>query len=177
MRRLDGLSAFFIYSERPKWYQHTLKIAILDYSDMPVPTYDTLVAEFEEGIKRVPMLKWKLATVPFGLNHPVWVKATDFDIRYHLRRASCPAPGDERAFSTLVSELYAYPLDQSAPLWLSWIVDGLEDGRAAVVTLFHHAYTDGAGASLMLERLLHPLIPAPVKRVGIFGGVSGRTPK
>lgn len=156
MRRLDGLSAYMVYSERPKWYQHTLKIAILDYGDLPLPSYNTLVEQFAEGIKRVPMLQWKLAKVPFGLNHPVWVQAGDFDIRYHLRYVSCPAPGDERAFSALVSELYAYPLDQSAPMWLSWIVDSLEGGKVAVVTLFHHAYTDGSGASLMLERLLQP---------------------
>ncbi|MCZ6831372.1 MAG: hypothetical protein O7F73_17625, partial [Gammaproteobacteria bacterium] len=156
MRRLDGLSAFLVYNERPRWYQHTLKIAILDYGELPVPDYETLIEEFSEGIKLVPMLQWKLARVPFGLNHPVWVQAEDFDIRYHLRRVSCPAPGDERAFSQLVSELYAYPLDQSAPLWLCWIVDGLAGGKAAVVSLFHHAYTDGTGAARMLERMLQP---------------------
>ena len=102
------------------------------------------------------MLQWKLAEVPFGLNHPVWVQADDFDIRYHLRHVTCPAPGDERTFSQLISELYAYPMDQSAPLWLTWIVDGLAGGKSAVVTLVHHAYTDGAGAARMLERMLLP---------------------
>jgi len=156
MRRLDGLSAFMIYSERPKWYQHTLKVAILDYGEHTMPPYETLIDDFAKSIRRVPMLLWKLARVPFGLNHPVWVHADDFDIRYHLRHVTCPAPGDERAFSRLVSELYAYPMDQSAPLWLTWIVDGLADGKSAVVTLVHHAYTDGTGAARMLERMLLP---------------------
>lgn len=156
MRRLDGLSAFMIYSEKPRWYQHTLKIAILDYGEQGIPPHETLINEFSEGIERVPMLRWKLVKVPFGLNHPVWVQAEDFDVRYHLRRVCCPAPGDDRAFSQLVSELYAYPMDQSAPLWLTWIVDGLSGGKTAVVTLVHHAYTDGTGAARLLERMLLP---------------------
>ncbi len=156
MRRLDGLSAFLVHNERPRWYQHTLKIAILDYGDMPIPRYETLVEEFSAGIRTVPMLQWKLARIPLGINHPVWVQADDFDIRYHLRRVTCPTPGDDRAFSQLVSELYAYPLDQSVPLWLCWIVDGLADGKVAVISLFHHAYTDGSGAARLLERILQP---------------------
>lgn len=154
MRRLDGLSAFMIYSEKPKWYHHTLKVAILDYGEETMPPYETLIGEFSERIERIPMLRWKLAKVPFGLNHPVWTQADDFDIRYHLRYITCPAPGDDRTFSRLVSELYAYPMDQSAPLWLTWIVDGLAGGKTAIVTLVHHAYTDGTGAARMLERML-----------------------
>lgn len=145
-----------IYSEKPKWYQHTLKIAVLDYGKETIPPYETLISEFSENIKRVPMLRWKLARVPLGLNHPVWVQADDFDARYHLRRVRCPSPGDDRAFSRLVSELYAYPMDQSAPLWLAWVVEGLEDGKTAIVTLVHHAYTDGTGAARLLERMFLP---------------------
>lgn len=156
MRRLDGLSAFMVYSEKPKWYQHTLKIAVLDYGEQAPPSYEQLIDEFSVGVERVPMLKWKLARVPLGLNHPVWVQADDFDIRYHLRHIVCPAPGDDRAFSQLISELYAYPMDLSAPLWLAWIVDGLADGKSAIVTLVHHALTDGTGAARLLERMLLP---------------------
>ena len=103
MRRLDGLSAFMIYSERAKWYQHTLKVAILDYGEQGMPPYEALISEFCENIKRVPMLRWKLARVPFGLNHPVWVQADDFDARYHLRHVACPAP---RRFSRQLSSLF-----------------------------------------------------------------------
>ncbi|MGI9285581.1 MAG: wax ester/triacylglycerol synthase domain-containing protein, partial [Pseudomonadales bacterium] len=94
MRRLDGLSAFMVYSDRPRWYQHTLKIAVLDYGDNPMPPYEALLQGFSEGIVGVPILKWKLARVPFGLNHPVWVESEDFDIRYHMRHIHCPGPGD-----------------------------------------------------------------------------------
>jgi len=156
VRRLDGLSAYFVYADRPRYYQHTLKVAIINYGDHPKTDYETFVAGFEEGVKLVPMLKWKLAFVPLGLNHPVWVQDTGFDLRYHIHHVECPAPGDDRALSALISQLYAYPMDKSAPLWMCWLVDGLEGNRRAVVTLLHHAYTDGAGASRMLQRIFAP---------------------
>jgi hypothetical protein len=31
------MSAFMVYSDRPRRYQHTLKIAVLDYGDQPAP--------------------------------------------------------------------------------------------------------------------------------------------
>lgn len=156
MRRLDGLSACFVYADRPRYYQHTLKVAIMSYGDQPKSDYETFVAGFEEGIHLAPMLRWKLGFVPFGVNHPVWVQDTEFDIRYHIRQIECPAPGDARALSALISQLYAYPLDKSVPLWMLWIVDGLEGNRRAIVALLHHAYTDGTGASRLLQRIFAP---------------------
>lgn len=162
MRRLDGLSAFFVYSDKPRCYQHTLKVAILEGRDATGATaYEDIVEAFGKSVAAVPMLRWKLARVPFGLNHPVWVPAEDFDVRYHVRHVTCPAPGDERAFCELVSQLYAYPMDKSCPLWLSWVVDGLEGGRSAVITLLHHACTDGAGAARLLQRMLSPGTEGP----------------
>lgn len=156
MRRLDGFSAYFVYADQPRYYQHTLKVAILDYGEQPKSDYETFIEGFEQGIHLVPMLKWKLAFVPLGINHPVWVQDTEFDLRYHIRHIECPSPGDDRALSALISQLYAYPLDKSVPLWMLWIVDGLEGNRRAIVTLLHHAYTDGTGASRMLSRIFAP---------------------
>ena len=47
----------------------------------------------EERIHLVPPLRRRVVRVPFGLHHPVWVEDPDFDLDYHLRRASLPAPG------------------------------------------------------------------------------------
>ena len=41
----------------------------------------------------------------------------------------------------------------SKPLWLCWVVEGLQDNEVALVTLVHHAYTDGSGAARLLHRI------------------------
>jgi diacylglycerol O-acyltransferase len=155
MRRLDGISAFMVYNEAPKSFQHTLKIMIFDWSEEPGGySFDRLLASTHAWLEMFPMLKWKLGRVPFGLNHPEWIQDQDFDPAHHLRRVACPSPGDRTAFNRLVSQLYANTLDQSRPLWLTWFVEGLEGGRMAMVSLFHHAYSDGAGAGVVLQSLV-----------------------
>jgi WS/DGAT/MGAT family acyltransferase len=76
----------------------------------------------------------------------------DFNLAYHVRRVGCPSPGDHRALCEFMSSVYAYQLDRSRPLWMCWVVEGLQDGKVAIVTLVHHAYVDGAGASWDLQR-------------------------
>ena len=65
---------------------------------------------------------------------------------------NCPPPGDRKAFCELVSEVYAWPLDMTKPLWLCWVVEGLENDEVALVTLVHHAYADGSGAARPLQK-------------------------
>lgn len=162
MRRLDGASALMIYFERPSLYQHTLKIAMLEFGEefdsvSEEERFNEIKEHFKQQSIEVPYLRWKLARVPFGLNHPYWVYDDEFDLDYHVRRVSCPAPGDRKTFCKLVSELYAQTLNDDVPLWTVWLVEGLADGKVAMVVMLHHAYTDGVGASLILRRLIKPV--------------------
>jgi diacylglycerol O-acyltransferase / wax synthase len=158
MRRMDGFSAFFLNDEQPGVYTHTLKIAFLDVSDVAEGfSYDQFRESCLRRLDVVPFARWKFLRVPFGLHHPVWVDDPDFDIDYHFRRIDCPAPGDRRALCTLISQIYASPLDHSKPLWQCWVVEGLEDQQVALVALLHHAYTDGSGAARILQRFFSAL--------------------
>jgi len=154
MRRMDGLSAFMLEQESTGAYMHTLKIAILDTSDIPGSwEFKRFRQSVASRIDLLPMLRWKFLKVPFGLHHPVWVDDPDFDLDYHVRRIACPAPGDRAAMCDLISQVYAYQMDLSKPLWMLWVVEGLEQGQVALVTLLHHAYTDGTGAARLLTRV------------------------
>ena len=55
--------------------------------------------------------------------------------------------------ANLISKVYAWPLDRSRPLWVAWIIEGLQDGSVAAVFLVHHAYCDGIGAGYLLEQI------------------------
>ena len=154
MRRLGGADAMLLDLETPRSYMHTLKIAILDPSQEPGGwSFDRYRATFERRLHRAPPLRWRLAPTPLGLHHPVWIEDPDFDLAYHFRRVVCPPPGDRRALCELISQVYAWPLDRSRPLWTMWVVEGLEGGRVATVMLVHHAYVDGVAAGHLLQQL------------------------
>jgi diacylglycerol O-acyltransferase / wax synthase len=65
----------------------------------------------------VPRLRQKLRTVPLRLGRPVWVDDPCFDLCYHLRRATVPAPGDDCQLAALVARVMSQRLDRDHPLW------------------------------------------------------------
>ena len=111
----------------------------------------------------VPRYRQRVAEVPGQLANPVWVDDPDFDIAYHLRRSGLPRPGTEAQLLDLVSRLTSRPLDRNRPLWEAYLVEGLPDGRVAVVTKTHPALVDGLSAIDIGQVLLdvEPDAPAP----------------
>jgi diacylglycerol O-acyltransferase len=89
-------------------------------------------------------------TYRFGL--PGWVEDTDFDIESHFFHLSLPKPGRIRELLALVSKLHSGQMDRAKPLWESYLIDGLEDGRVAVYNRIHHALVDGIAAMRMFQR-------------------------
>ena len=156
MIRMGGSDAMMLSSETPRAYMHTFKVAILDPSTDPEGwSFEKFRDDFASRMHLVPMFRWKYAPAPLGVNHPMWVEDPDFNLDYHVRRVGCPAPGDHKALCEFMSAVYAYQLDRSRPLWLSWVVEGLQGGKVAIVVLLHHAYVDGVGAAFNLQRLYH----------------------
>lgn len=146
--RLSGVDTFQLQLETHQHYCHTFKVAILDPSSDPQGwCYDRYREIFKQRIHCIPWLRWRYLRTPLGLNFPIWVEDPDFNVDYHLRRVVCPPPGDQKALCEFMSSVYIYQLDRSRPLWLNWVVEGLEGGKVATVTLVHHAYVDGMGAS------------------------------
>ncbi len=157
MRRMGGADAFFLGLETPRAYMHTFKIAILDPGEQPEAwSFDLYRERVRRRLHRIPAFRWRYIPSPFGLGYPLWVDDPDFNLDYHLRHVACPAPGDQRALCKFMSSAYAYQLDRSRPLWITWVVEGLEGGRVALVTLVHHAYFDGVGASNAMMSFFNP---------------------
>jgi WS/DGAT/MGAT family acyltransferase len=151
---MGGADAFMLAFETPRAYMHTFKVAILDPSTDPAGwSFSKFHQDFEKRIHLVPYFRWKYADTPLGINHPLWMEDEDFNLDYHVRRVGLPQPADHKALCEFMSSVYAYKLDRSRPLWKCWVVEGLEGGRVALVTMLHHAYVDGVGASYGLEQL------------------------
>src|SRR5262249_32937420 len=90
------------------------------------------------------------------LANPVWVDDPHFDVAYHVRRSALPRPGSLEQLRELVARIVSRPLDRNRPLWEVYFVEGLEDGRVAVLSKAHQALVDGAQivdlAQVLLDR-------------------------
>ena len=56
----------------------------------------------------------------------------------------------------------AQQLDRAKPLWEMWIVEGLEDGRWAILSKTHHCMVDGVSATDLLTVVMDAS-PEPVR--------------
>src|SRR5438309_2173557 len=157
MERLTGLDAGFLYMETPSLHMHTLKIAVLDPAEVPGGYRFELVRELlATRLRHLPPFRRRLVEVPFGLHHPVWIEDPDFDLDWHIRRVAVPAPGGQREFGELISDIASRQLDRTRPLWELWVVEGLEHGYVGIVAKIHHAAADGVAAAAMLASVLDP---------------------
>jgi diacylglycerol O-acyltransferase len=158
--RLSRLDASFLHLEQPGTPMHVGGVLILD---APPGGLDALAALVEARLPLVPRYRQRVAEVPGHLANPVWVDDLDFDLAYHLRRSGLPRPGTESQLLDLVSRLTSRPLDRNRPLWEAYLVEGLPDGRVAVVTKTHPALVDGLSAIDIGQVLLDvsPDAPAP----------------
>ncbi|MFZ0225496.1 MAG: wax ester/triacylglycerol synthase family O-acyltransferase [Mycobacterium sp.] len=115
-------------------------------------TYDALVAnrDFQPTFRKRP------ARLLGGIGNVAWAydDADDIDIEYHVRRSALPTPGRVRELLELTSRLHSSLLDRHHPLWEAHFVEGLNDGRFAVYSKFHHSLIDGVSALRLMQRTL-----------------------
>jgi WS/DGAT/MGAT family acyltransferase len=161
MDRLSPLDASFLHVEDHVNHMHIGSIGILEG---PPPAYAELTRTIAGRLHLVPRYRQKVATVPLSLARPAWVDDPHFHIEYHVRHTALPPPGGEEELRHLVGRVMSQQLDRSRPLWEIWMVEGLEDGRWALVSKVHHCLVDGvSGAELLAVILdLSPEVPDPV---------------
>jgi diacylglycerol O-acyltransferase len=163
-RPLGGEDSGFLALELPGQPMTNLYLILLtagsdDASDHHPPrgaglTLDEVRARLESRLSLLPALRWKLVAVPYGLHHPLWVDDRDFDLGRHLRVVRLEAPGDRGRLAALCGRMAAERLDRSKPLWDLTLVDGLADGRQALIWRAHHCLMDGVATVTTLERFL-----------------------
>ncbi len=107
------------------------------------PTYDELVDEIVARLHLVPRYRQRLASVPLNQGRPVWVDDPHFNVRLHVRHTALPQPGGDQQLRRLAGRMFSQALDRSRPLWELWLVEGLSDGRFALLSKTHHALVDG----------------------------------
>jgi diacylglycerol O-acyltransferase / wax synthase len=109
----------------------------------PAPSHEEFRDHIASRLHLVPRFRQKLRSVPFGQGRPVWVDDPHLNLDYHVRQTALPAPGSDEQLRNLAARIFSQQLDRSKPLWELWLVEGMEDGRFAVIGKSHHALVDG----------------------------------
>lgn len=141
--------------------QHAaLHIGSVGVFEGPVPDFAQIRDEIAGKLYRVPRYRQRMRHVPGELGRPVWEDDPTFAIDHHLHRVALPHPGGTRELQDEVGRLMSEPLEQDRPLWEDWVVEGLADGRWALVTKVHHSMVDGiAGTDLLTTLFGHDDVP------------------
>lgn len=163
--RLSADDARILNLESAAITGHTLKLNVLEPGSGPLDV-DALRAAVEARLSTQPRATQRVDT---SGPEPRWVRATDFDIRDHVRRQSTACVSREDMWR-IVSGLMSEHLDRDRPLWTFDVIGPLADGREAIAARIHHAMCDGIAGVRFLDAVLwdeHPDAPAPPRAAGV----------
>ena len=140
--RLRPRDLAILAAESPTTPMHNATVEIFDPGDSGFD-HDRLVRLIADRIAFVPRYRQRLQLVPGRLANPAWVDDETFDLGYHVRRSALPRPGTMDQLRELVARIASRPLDRSRPLWEVYFVEGLAEGRVALLTKSHQILVDG----------------------------------
>jgi diacylglycerol O-acyltransferase / wax synthase len=154
--RLSSTDVAFLEMESPTRHMHVGGIFVFDPpSDAPHFSFASFLELVTSRLHHIPRYRQKVLQPAFGLAGAVWVDDPDFDLTYHVRHAALPAPGTTAQLTEYATRILSRQLDRDRPLWELYVIDGLEEGRVALLGKTHHAMVDGmAGidiATVMLD--------------------------
>lgn len=174
VRRLSGLDAGFLSLEMPEQPMQTIALGLLRAGTGGLLTLEDLRRRLTARLDQLPAFRWRVVPVPLGLAHPVFVEDPRLDLGDHLFHAVLPEPGGPRELGAACARLASQRLDRDRPLWRITLVDGLADGRQAVVLEIHHALMDGVATRTTLARIFSGEQPAASPPPGQPSRVPGR---
>ncbi|BCJ49367.1 putative diacyglycerol O-acyltransferase tgs1 [Actinoplanes sp. NBRC 14428] len=159
MEYLSPLDASFLDLEDADPHA-SLAIASVAVLDGPAPGQAEFAAAIRGRLPLVPRYRQKVRRVPFNLGRPVWADDPGFDLDFHLRRTALAEPGGDAALERLVGRVMSQRLDRDRPLWEDWLIEGLPEGRWALLSKVHHCMLDGVSGN-QLYRLICDAGPHP----------------
>jgi diacylglycerol O-acyltransferase / wax synthase len=155
--RLTAIDASFLHQEGHNSHMHVGAVTIFEG---PPPEFEEFLDSLRMRLHLVPRYRQKLAEAPLQTGRPVWIDDPNFNLEYHVRQTALPEPGSEDQLMRLVSRVFSQQLDRSKPLWETWLVEGLEGNRFALISKTHHALVDGI-AGVDMAQVMFDLTPVP----------------
>ncbi len=152
MNPLDPLDAAMMTAEWVSNPMHVGAVLVLSPPDDAGPDYvDALHREALAGSDSIDprLCKYPHRGVDTG-GMWVWRHMDPVDVSRHCQRRTVSGDG----FWRLISELDALGLDRSRPMWMSYLIDGLDGGRFAFYIKVHHTVVDGVAGFRMITDAL-----------------------
>ena len=138
--------------------EHPMHVGGLQLFEPPKDAGPDFMRELYEALMSndefAPTFRKRPATLLGGFANVGWSYDDNVDLGYHVRRSALARPGRVRELLELTSRLHGSLLDRHRPLWETHFVEGLNDGRFALYTKFHHALVDGVSALKLMQRSL-----------------------
>ena len=158
-QRLSAQDRSFLDLEGSHTHMHVAGAFLFERGALATPSGGVDIDKIRDYVASrlhlIPRYRQRIAWIPLE-NHPVWVDDDRFNIHYHVRHTSLPAPGDERQLKRFCGRVLSQQLDRGKPLWEIWVVEDLEHDRFALVTKTHHCMIDGISGVDLLAVLLSP---------------------
>jgi WS/DGAT/MGAT family acyltransferase len=178
MNLIPPTDALYLWAESATSPAHVIAMQLFEPpADAPDDLLTRLFAEMTDVTRLKPEFRRRAHRSARTGGQYVWVvdEDADIDMSLQVRRVGLPRPGRIRELLEHVSAYHAVRLDRDRPLWEAQLVEGLEDGRFALLTKMHHALFDGI---TMGRHLLGGLSTDPGDRAGTAPWiVPARTPK
>lgn len=149
-QQLNSLDTVFLAVENPT---NPMNIGTVGIFDGPMPAFCELFDIVAHRITAVPRCRQRIRRPIGPLGRPVWIDDVHFDPLQHVDAVSL-ANGDEVAFTAMVADFVAEPLDRRRPLWQIRLINGLDNGQWAVVAKVHHCMVDGIAGSDLLSAIM-----------------------
>lgn len=144
---LSPLDSAFLFLERPTQPLHVGCVTILDGPlDFP-----DLTAHFRETLAELPRFRQRPIRAFMDLRAPTWEDDPNFAIPHHLHRVVLPAPGGPTELHAAIDRQFSAPLSLERPPWEVHSIEGLADGRSALVWKVHHCMVDGVSGAQLLD--------------------------
>ncbi len=150
MKQLTGMDVGFLVMETPNTYGHVSGLSIYQRPDPDFRPLEVVRERFSTLVGHFAPFRRKLVEVPFGLDRPYWIDDADFDLDFHVRHIGLAPPGAADQLAEQVARIVGRPMDRSRPLWEAYVMEGLADGRWALLQKTHHATIDGAAGVIAM---------------------------
>ncbi len=127
-----------------------VSVVLLDRAPDRARFADTI----ERASRSIPRLRQRVVSNPLSIAPPRWEVDPNFDLSYHMRWTRASRGGTLRDLFDFTEPVAMHSFDRARPLWEFTVVEGLAQGRAALIEKVHHSLTDGLGGMELQMALL-----------------------